>query len=120
MRHCPKVYRNTWSPGYYDFSAPAASVFTAHNESRFDAFFFGGDFQQVLRLYTTVTGKPFLVPVYGLGLGDSDCYHNERHGNRSPTPTHTHNPHPTHPLTHSPTYRRTPQPFITTPLPPPQ
>jgi hypothetical protein len=75
------VYRNTWSPGYYDFSAPAASVFTAHNESRFDAFFFGGDFQQVLRLYTTVTGKPFLVPVYGLGLGDSDCYHNERHGN---------------------------------------
>jgi alpha-glucosidase (family GH31 glycosyl hydrolase) len=28
----------------------------------------------------TQVGRPFLVPIYGLGLGDSDCYHNKRHG----------------------------------------
>eukprot|EP00729_Bicosta_minor_P031421 gene31421-21248_t len=22
-----------------------------------------------------------MTPIYGLGLGDSDCYHNGRHGN---------------------------------------
>lgn len=40
-----------------------------------------GNFTEVLAAYTDITGPPFMVPIYGLGLGDSDCYHNERHGN---------------------------------------
>eukprot|EP00927_Polykrikos_kofoidii_P065306 TRINITY_DN61084_c0_g1_i1.p1 TRINITY_DN61084_c0_g1~~TRINITY_DN61084_c0_g1_i1.p1 ORF type:complete len:948 (-),score=131.73 TRINITY_DN61084_c0_g1_i1:83-2926(-) len=76
------VYRNTWSPGFYDFSE-SPGVF-AHNESRFDAFYFVStprNFRGVLEGYTFVTGRPFMPPIYGLGLGDSDCYHNSRHGN---------------------------------------
>jgi len=87
------VYRNTWAPGYYDFAeelgapapgAPAPRVVLAHNESRFDAFYFAAaprDFRGVLEGYTAITGRPFMPPIYGLGLGDSDCYHNGRHGN---------------------------------------
>jgi alpha-glucosidase len=74
------VLRNTWAPGAYSFAAP---VTTAHNEStRLDAFFLlGGDLRATLGLYTALTGPPFLPPLYGLFLGDSDCYHNDRHGN---------------------------------------
>lgn len=76
------VYRNTWSKGEYDFAETnPATVATCHSESRFDAFYFAGNFKEVLKLYTAVTGPPFLIPIYGLGLGDSDCYHNGRHGN---------------------------------------
>ena len=79
------VYRNTWAPGYYDFGADGA-VAAAHNESgRFDAFYFGAprprDFKALLGAYTYLVGPPFMPPVYALGLGDSDCYHNARHGN---------------------------------------
>jgi alpha-glucosidase len=73
------VFRNTFAPAVYNFAG--SPINTAHNESRFDAFFFAGDMKQVLNLYTLVTGRPFLPPIYGLGLGDSDCYHNDRHGN---------------------------------------
>ena len=31
------------------------------------------------------SGRPFMPPIYGLGMGDSDCYHNERHGNSTQT-----------------------------------
>ena len=78
------VFRNTWQPGAYSFGAP---VVTAHNEStRLDAFFMLAApgprvLQALLGLYTQVTGPPFLPPIYGLFLGDSDCYHNDRHGN---------------------------------------
>lgn len=78
------VFRNTWAPGAYAFTAP---VLAAHNESnRFDAFFMLSGpgpraLQTLLGLYTALTGPPFLPPLYGLFLGDSDCYHNERHGN---------------------------------------
>jgi len=74
------VYRNTWAPGEYDFTSPTAAV-ARHREGRFDAYFMAGDFRGVLASYTELTGPPFLVPIYGLGLGDSDCYHNDRHGN---------------------------------------
>jgi len=75
------IYRNTWSPGFYDFSE-SPTVFS-HHESRFDAFFFVSaprNFRGLLEGYTFITGRPFMPPVYALGLGDSDCYHNERHG----------------------------------------
>jgi alpha-glucosidase (family GH31 glycosyl hydrolase) len=74
------VLRSSWEPGWYDFSQPNA-ITTAHNESRFDAYYFAGDFAAVLDSYTRITGRPFMIPIYGLGLGDSDCYHNSRHGN---------------------------------------
>ena len=77
------VYRNTWSPGFYDFAANSTST-SAHNESRFDGFYFFApderQFRPLLESYTWLVGRPFLPPVYALGLGDSDCYHNERHG----------------------------------------
>ena len=80
------VLRNTWAPGGYSFGSPVLNV---HNEStRFDAFLLAagpapGAMQTLLGLYTELTGPPFLPPVYGLFLGDSDCYHNERHGNNT-------------------------------------
>lgn len=76
------VFRNTWDEGWYDFGAnDAASTGTFHNETRFDAFYFGGDMKEVLAGYIAIAGQPFMTPIYGLGLGDSDCYHNGRHGN---------------------------------------
>ena len=78
------VLRNTWAPGAYSFASP---VVTVHNEStRFDAFFLlagaGPDsIKTLLGMYANLTGPPFLPPIYGLFLGDSDCYHNSRHGN---------------------------------------
>jgi len=77
------VLRNTWAPGTYTFSNP---VTAAHNEStRFDAFFVltgpgPASVKALLGLYTALTGPPFLPPIYGLYLGDSDCYHNDRRG----------------------------------------
>jgi alpha-glucosidase len=76
------VLRNTWQPGVYDFGSP---VVTVHSEgNRFDAFFVlaaPGDIKSLLGLYTMLTGPPFLPPIYAMFLGDSDCYHNDRHGN---------------------------------------
>lgn len=78
------VLRNTWAPGAYSFTSPVVST---HNEStRFDAFFLlagpgQGSVKTLLGLYTQLTGPPFLPPLYALFLGDSDCYHNDRHGN---------------------------------------
>jgi hypothetical protein len=78
------VFRNTWAPGQYTFASPVVAV---HNEStRFDAFIVlaaPGDAKSLLGLYTMLTGPPFLPPMYGMFLGDSDCYHNGRHGNSS-------------------------------------
>jgi alpha-glucosidase len=66
------VMRNTWAPGSYAFGAPAT---LRHNENRFDAWYFAGDsLKQVLNGYTDVTGKPFLAPVWGLELGNADCF----------------------------------------------
>jgi hypothetical protein len=76
------VLRNTWSAGEYTFGAP---VVTVHAEpTRLDAFILlagSGGIKALLGLYTNLTGPPFMPPIYALGLGDSDCYHNSRHGN---------------------------------------
>ena len=76
------VMRNTWQPGGYSFASPVVAV---HNESnRLDAFFVlaaVGDIKSLLGLYTMLTGPPFMPPIYSLFMGDSDCYHNDRHGN---------------------------------------
>ncbi|MFF7780822.1 TIM-barrel domain-containing protein [Streptomyces tanashiensis] len=66
------VMRNTWSPGSYSFGAPTS---LRHNENRFDAWYFaGGSLKDVLNGYTDVTGKPFLAPIWGLELGNADCF----------------------------------------------
>ena len=70
------VLRNTMAPGSYDFHAPLA---LSEDESRFDAYYFVGahaanPLKQILDDYTLVTGRPFMMPRWGLGFGDADCY----------------------------------------------
>ena len=72
------VLRNTDAPGSYTFAAP---VVTGHEERRFDAYYFVGDLKQVIDRYTELTGRPFMPPIYGLEMGDADCYlHSPRNG----------------------------------------
>jgi alpha-glucosidase (family GH31 glycosyl hydrolase) len=74
------AYRNTFAIGLYNFSN---TVVLRHDEYRFDAFYFyGPSIKQVLTGYCSVTGFPFMPPIWGLQLGDSDCY-NEPKKNRS-------------------------------------
>ncbi|MFJ5234171.1 TIM-barrel domain-containing protein [Kitasatospora sp. NPDC088391] len=66
------VMRNTWAPGSYAFNSPTQLT---HNESRFDAWYFAGNsLKDVLNAYTDVSGKPFLAPIWGLELGNADCF----------------------------------------------
>ncbi len=66
------VLRNTWAPGSYAFTDPVA---TTEDENRFDAYYFVADsLKGVLGAYTDVTGKPFLAPMWGLELGNADCF----------------------------------------------
>ncbi|WP_225726520.1 MULTISPECIES: TIM-barrel domain-containing protein [unclassified Nocardia] len=75
------VLRNTFAPGEYTFADP---VRTTHKERRFDAIYVVGDRpEQVISAYTALVGRPFLPPIYGLEMGDSDCYlHNANRGER--------------------------------------
>ncbi|MBD0421859.1 RICIN domain-containing protein [Streptomyces sp. TRM S81-3] len=74
------VLRNTFAPGRYDFGAP---VRTTHAEQRFDAYYFVGDAKDVIDGYTELTGRPALLPMYALEIGDADCYlHNANRGER--------------------------------------
>ncbi|MFJ5850029.1 NPCBM/NEW2 domain-containing protein [Streptomyces sp. NPDC092903] len=74
------VFRNTFAPNTYAFNEP---VTTSAEEQRFDAYYFAGDAKDVIGQYTELTGKPFLPPVYGMEIGDSDCYlHNANRGER--------------------------------------
>ena len=84
------VLRNTFAKGTYDF----AQHTTTHQERRFDAYYFVGDYEQSLESYTQLTGRPMMPPVYALEYGDADCY------NRS-SPTYT--------GTRTPSKLRTPQ-----------
>lgn len=69
------VYRNTFAPGSYSFTDPVA---TTHREQRFDAFYFhGSGLKDILDGYTELTGRPFMPPIYGLELGDADCYNKD-------------------------------------------
>jgi len=65
------VLRNTFAPGSYRFTDP---VRTRHEEHRFDAYWFVGGAKQVIDRYTELTGRPFMPPIYGLEMGDADCY----------------------------------------------
>jgi alpha-glucosidase (family GH31 glycosyl hydrolase) len=68
------AFRNTFSPGEYDFTGNEYSG-TAHQESRFDCFYFyGPSLKEILNGYTELTGRPSLIPRWGLELGDADCY----------------------------------------------
>ncbi|WP_327280124.1 MULTISPECIES: TIM-barrel domain-containing protein [unclassified Streptomyces] len=66
------VMRNTWAPGSYGFNAPTTLT---HDEKRFDAWYFTGDsLKSVLDAYTDVSGKPFMAPMWGMELGNADCF----------------------------------------------
>jgi alpha-glucosidase (family GH31 glycosyl hydrolase) len=66
------AYRNTFSTGLYEFHETAV---INHNENRFDCFYFyGPSLKQILNNYTEITGRPTLIPRWGFGLGDADCY----------------------------------------------
>ena len=78
------VYRNTYAPNTYVFGEP---VTASARERRFDAYYFTGAgedaVKDVIGQYTNLTGKPFMPPVYGLEIGDADCYlHNANRGER--------------------------------------
>jgi len=63
--------RNTFARGTYAFTDEAT---TTHEERRFDAYYFVGDYKGALDGYTRLTGRPHLPPVYALEYGDADCY----------------------------------------------
>lgn len=66
--------RHTFAAGSYDFTATNTCALT-HNENRFDAFYFVSDsFGGVIDRYTEATGRPNLLPMWGLELGDADAY----------------------------------------------
>lgn len=65
-------FRNTFSPATYDFLSETTLT---QKESQLDVFyFFGGSIQKVLDLYTQLTGRPHLIPRWGLLPGDANCY----------------------------------------------
>ncbi|WP_136606242.1 discoidin domain-containing protein [Paenibacillus dokdonensis] len=66
------VLRNTFQNGMYDFDS---TVRLTHDENRFDAYYFYGDnIKDILNGLTDLTGKPALIPRWGMGLGDANCY----------------------------------------------
>jgi len=66
------AFRNTFDVGKYSFKEKLKFV---HNENRFDCFYFyGPSLKQILNGYTTMTGRPFLMPRWALSLGDANCY----------------------------------------------
>jgi len=68
------MLRNTWSDGSYDLRQPA-SITLAHQEGRFDAYYFvGRSIHEVLARYTEWTGRARLLPRWALEYGDADCY----------------------------------------------
>jgi alpha-glucosidase (family GH31 glycosyl hydrolase) len=68
------AFRNTFAPGSYDFRENNYTQ-TAHQENRFDCFYFyGPSLKEILNGYTELTGRPSLIPRWGLELGDADCY----------------------------------------------
>lgn len=68
------VLRNSWKNGSYDFRSDDYLVAT-HKEGRYDAFFlFGGTPAAIIDDYTTLTGRPRMLPRWGYEYGDADCY----------------------------------------------
>lgn len=81
------AFRNTFKPGEYKFTESATM---SHDEKRFDCFYFyGPSLKAILDGYTSLSGRPSLIPRWGFGLGDADCYNTS-----NTTYTGTHNkPH---------------------------
>ncbi|MDL9978399.1 RICIN domain-containing protein [Microbacterium sp. ASV49] len=78
------VLRDTFASGSYSFGDPVA---TTHGEQRFDAYYFVGDTRGVLDDYTKLTGRPAMLPMYSMEIGDADCYlHNANRGERHTLP----------------------------------
>jgi alpha-glucosidase len=74
------LFRNTFAAGVYSFTSP---VVLRHQEERYDAYWFVGAPKHVVGRYTELTGRPFMPPIYGLEMGDADCYcHNANRGER--------------------------------------
>ena len=74
------TFRNTFAPGVYSFTNP---VVIRHQENRADAYWFFGEPKHVIDRYTELTGRPLMPPIYGLEMGDADCYcHNANRGER--------------------------------------
>jgi alpha-glucosidase len=66
------AFRNTFNRGQYDFTATTTLT---HNENHFDCYYFyGPGLKEILEGYTYVTGRPFMMPRWGLEFGDADCY----------------------------------------------
>lgn len=64
--------RNTYATGEYSFKDTIRLV---HDESRFDCYYFvTHSLKESLDAYTDLTGKPFLMPRWALGMGDANCY----------------------------------------------
>jgi alpha-glucosidase len=69
------VFRNTFKPGQYDFFN---TMKLTHSDTYFDSYYFtGGSLKNVLEGYTYVTGRPFMIPRWGLEFGDADCYNKD-------------------------------------------
>jgi alpha-glucosidase (family GH31 glycosyl hydrolase) len=78
------VLRNTFDVGRYSFKD---TLTLAHDEDRFDAFYFyGPSLKEVLDGYTQISGRPFLMPRWALSLGDANCY-NKPDRNKRPQTT---------------------------------
>ena len=79
------VLRNTYDAGLYDFRD---TLLLTHNENRFDAiYFYGPSYKEILDKYTGLTGRPFMIPRWALGLGDANCYNkSDREGRPQTTP----------------------------------
>jgi alpha-glucosidase len=74
------VFRHTFAAGQYVFHD---TVRTRHHERRYDAYWFVGPPKHVIGRYTELTGRPLMPPIYGLEMGDADCYcHNANRGER--------------------------------------
>lgn len=64
--------RNTYATGEYSFKDTLKLV---QDESRFDCYYFvSNSLKETLSDYTDLTGKPFLMPRWALGMGDANCY----------------------------------------------
>lgn len=77
------VLRNTFARGTYAFTQDAT---TTHEERRFDAYYFVGDYKESLDGYTLLTGRPHMPPVYALEYGDADCYNRSSESYKSRNP----------------------------------
>ncbi len=67
------LMRHTFSAGEYDLTAEETASLK-HDEVRFDCFYFIGNFKTILDRYTEATGRPNLLPMWALELGDADAY----------------------------------------------